>query len=293
MNGCEARFEQISMLIDGELDEEKAAEVRAHIAACPDCAAVYALLSGVGGALEEDVPAGLHEKIMKSVDQAERVKKAQRRFTVLRPALTAAACLVVIVGTILLTGNLMHSRKAAPETAMSLASGVSASSAKAAAAPAAPAAAASADEGMSITAYNAGAVENDAVSPEAPMEMPAAVPEPMPEAVAEESEAGADWLESSLMAVPAAANECFTGRVEELREDGTLRLTVTECGSSSFVEGDSVLTALSENGTAYDEAGAIEVGKSVYVILTETPEEAQALVALGETLYADSIEVLE
>ena len=123
MSDCE-RFEaMISALLDGELSAEEESELRAHMAECAECAAMYEAFSAVGDALRADaaeVPDTLHDGIMAKVAMAEKAKKTQNKIVRLRPMLTAAACLVVLVGTILALKNnnvRMRADSAAPETA--------------------------------------------------------------------------------------------------------------------------------------------------------------------------------
>ena len=101
MNECEKYQEMISAMLDGELTEAEKADVMAHIAVCGECSAMYAAFSAIGGAMEaDDVPDTLHHGIMQKVNAAAKAKQTQRKIIRLRPILTAAACLVVIVGTV-------------------------------------------------------------------------------------------------------------------------------------------------------------------------------------------------
>ena len=274
MRACEDRFEQISMLLDGALSEEEAAEVRAHLEHCPDCAAVYAALSGVGEAAAEEVPAGLHDKIMGSVDQASRAQKAQRRFRILRPTLTAAACLVVIVGTILLTGNLMQKSQNKSAETMSTS--------------------ASAAAGGAVYSAKSEAPMEPAAAPMAPntdeyavYDVPAEEPMPMPESVEEPAAITSDMLDTSMIAVSnASATVTFTAVVEETAEDGTLLVTVQEAESSALEPGERWRITLGDRA----DAGAIEPGTPVRITLSvpqlPLPEEEAA----AGTLLADSVE---
>ena len=106
MSGCERYEEMISALLDGELGDAEEAEVRAHMASCPDCAAMYEAFAAVGAAIgEQDVPVSLHEGVMSKVRAAEKASGIQRKIVRLRPILAAAACLVVLVGTVLALRN--------------------------------------------------------------------------------------------------------------------------------------------------------------------------------------------
>lgn len=116
MSDCERYEALISELLDGELSAEEETEVRAHMAHCAACAAMYEAFSAAGEALREcasDVPATLHSGIMAKVAMAEKAQKTQNKIIRLRPMLTAAACLVVLVGTLLALKNTVGMRKAA------------------------------------------------------------------------------------------------------------------------------------------------------------------------------------
>ena len=106
MNECERFAQQLSALLDGELSGEEEAELRAHMEVCPDCRAMYEAFAAVGAAIrEQDVPDTLHDGIMTKVRTAEKAMKTQRTIVRLRPILAAAACLVVLVGTVLALNN--------------------------------------------------------------------------------------------------------------------------------------------------------------------------------------------
>ena len=76
MSDCERYEAMISALLDGELSPEEEAEVRAHMASCPDCAAMYAAFAAVGTAVrEQDVPDTLHKGIMDTVRAAETARR--------------------------------------------------------------------------------------------------------------------------------------------------------------------------------------------------------------------------
>ena len=115
MTECERFEEQLSALLDGELSGEEEAEARAHMAACPDCRAMYEAFAAVGDAIGgQDVPDTLHDGIMEKVRAAEKAGRTQHTIVRLRPILAAAACLVVLVGTVFaLRNNAGFRRKAA------------------------------------------------------------------------------------------------------------------------------------------------------------------------------------
>lgn len=110
MSDCERYEALISAMLDGELTEDEQAEVQRHLASCPDCAAIYAAFAEVSEALKaeaeaEPLPAALHEGIMARVRVAEKAKKTHGAIVRLRPILAAAACLVVLAGTLLALRN--------------------------------------------------------------------------------------------------------------------------------------------------------------------------------------------
>lgn len=82
MTECEKIQEKLSEMLDGELSETDEAEVRAHIAHCPDCAALYAAFSALSEAAAEpeDVPNELHGAVMDRVRRAEKAVKFQKNF---------------------------------------------------------------------------------------------------------------------------------------------------------------------------------------------------------------------
>ena len=102
MNDCAKIQEMISGMLDGALSAKDEAEVHEHIARCPECAAMYAdfaaLSEGIGELCAE-VPASLHDRIMKGVRTTPKPKKSL--FIALRPYMSAAACLVVVIGAVL------------------------------------------------------------------------------------------------------------------------------------------------------------------------------------------------
>jgi len=289
MSECEGRFEEISALIDGELSGTAAEALLAHIARCPDCAAAYEALSGLGQALEEEVPAGLHERIMRGVDEARRVQRAQRRFTVLRPVLAATACLVVVVGTVFFTGNLIQNKSARSSAA-------SAGGAKGAqyTVPAVPFAAATADSAASAAgAANGGEAFASAggAAADPSEEAPAAAEPPMAEpGTAAVSGAGTDLPANAPAEVTTESADgaavSLTARVEEVLPDGTLRVTVTDAGTGALEVGEQYRIA----GDEETDAGA--VGPGTLVRLTLPVPQPPRSGADADVLQADSIEIV-
>ncbi|MBQ9412475.1 MAG: zf-HC2 domain-containing protein [Oscillospiraceae bacterium] len=136
MNGCERFQEDLSALLDGMLPEDREREVLAHLAGCPDCAALYDAFDRLSEAMEqEEPPAEVHDRIMERVLAVPA--RRRRRISWLRPTLAAAACLAVILGAVLtLRGGLLPrmgssggssgSSSAAPESAAAVTAGAGA-----------------------------------------------------------------------------------------------------------------------------------------------------------------------
>ncbi len=225
MNDCERFEEQLSALLDGELSAEEEAEARAHLAECPQCAAMYEAFAAVGTALDgEDVPDTLHDGIMAKVRAAEKAGRTQHTVVSLRSILAAAACLVVLVGTVFaLKNTLGMSRKSAADAPM-----------------AAEVTAGSADE--------ASAPEDAPFLMESKMAVAAAPKDAQPEEKMEEPRAAADsdTATNATIATDAAAPEStadalwFVIRVEAQTEEG-LTGVVTDAGDQAlFAEGERV-----------------------------------------------------
>lgn len=104
MRECDEIRELISAMLDGELSEAERAGVEEHIRSCPDCAAVYDSFAAISGTLSadmRDVPAGLHERIMSAVDVADKQRRLRKINRSVRQCLSAAACLAVVIGSVL------------------------------------------------------------------------------------------------------------------------------------------------------------------------------------------------
>lgn len=95
MIDCEKCREMISCLLDGELSEEESAQVREHIGQCAECRAVFEAFSAVSWQMQslEEVPDGLHEKIMGAIPQPKKKKGG----IVWIKYLSAAACLALVI----------------------------------------------------------------------------------------------------------------------------------------------------------------------------------------------------
>lgn len=104
MKDCLKYQEMISAMLDGELTSQQQRELEEHLALCPECRAMHTAFLSLSEAIGEDsipAPAGLHDKIMTGVKAVEKKNKRSNVFTLLRPYMTAAACLVVIVAAVL------------------------------------------------------------------------------------------------------------------------------------------------------------------------------------------------
>lgn len=103
MSDCDKYAELISCLVDGELEDDKRSELEAHMAQCPECAAMYQDFMFIRFQVcetRENVPDHLHERLMQQVRETP-IKKKKPILRVLRPYVAAAACLVVIVSAVL------------------------------------------------------------------------------------------------------------------------------------------------------------------------------------------------
>lgn len=99
MTNCEKIQEMISAMLDGELSEQERIEIKEHIALCSDCAAMYEDFAALREELKEslaEVPASLHANIMDAVRSAPKPKKPLQ--VLMRPYMSAAACLIIVAG---------------------------------------------------------------------------------------------------------------------------------------------------------------------------------------------------
>ena len=101
MNSCEHYQELISRLVDGEVSHDEHEALMEHMKTCSRCNAMYAVfhdLSDILSEQPEELPEGLHENIMADVRRSDLRRKNRRMRTIgLRTALTAAACLVLVL----------------------------------------------------------------------------------------------------------------------------------------------------------------------------------------------------
>ncbi len=76
MKSCEEYREALSALLDGELPAEESAALRAHIAACPECRAVYEAYAALHDALRapQPVPDTLARSVMRQVKKPKTVR---------------------------------------------------------------------------------------------------------------------------------------------------------------------------------------------------------------------------
>lgn len=252
MNECERYEAMISALIDGELSGEEEAELRAHMADCPDCGAMYEAYFAVAAALrEQDVPDTLHEGIMTKVRAAEKAGRTQRTIVRLRPILAAAACLIVLVGTVFALKNTVgfgrRDAKAAPAEAPMAPemNGVYSAGGSAANAPAAASASAAVEEsqdtirdrrGADLPTFGPAEANNSAVEN---------VEEPPQSAEKTESTAARGEGQAD------AALQTITLRLEAVTEDGFIGIvtdseapTLTDAGPSITVRWDGDKEAL-------------------------------------------------
>lgn len=99
MKICEEYASLLDSLLDGELDEETAARVRAHAASCPACAAYLAdaaaLRAAFGSVEDVQPPDGFADGVMAAVRANAAPRKKSRRW--LPALLSLAACAAVAV----------------------------------------------------------------------------------------------------------------------------------------------------------------------------------------------------
>ncbi len=98
MRSCEEYQEWASCLIDGELDDERAEELRQHAAQCEECRAVLEAFTALSDSMEDGLaepPATLHENVMAEIRRESR--KPVLIFTRRHRQLAAAAVLAVVL----------------------------------------------------------------------------------------------------------------------------------------------------------------------------------------------------
>ena len=105
MRDCERYQEWLSAMLDGELDERQERELQAHLDGCAECRALFAAFTDISGAVAaeavEDIPEDLHARVMAKIDLSAKVLNRQKKLRILRPVLSMAAGLIVVVGSLL------------------------------------------------------------------------------------------------------------------------------------------------------------------------------------------------
>ena len=119
MKICEEYASLLDSLLDGELDEETAARVRAHAASCPACAAYLAdaaaLRAAFGSVEDVQPPDGFADGVMAAVRASAAPRKKPRRW--LPALLSLAACAAVAVTAVRLVPFSAGSSSAPAEAA--------------------------------------------------------------------------------------------------------------------------------------------------------------------------------
>lgn len=223
MRNCVEYEELISALLDGELSPEEQSEVEAHIAQCPQCAAMYDAFAAVSAVETADLPENLHTDIMNKVGMAAKAMKTQAKIVRLRRTFASAACLVVLVGTLFSIG------RARPEKAANDVAGAPAV-AEAPKMSMPYATESSASDDALVYEYTADmAAPAEPAAPAAPME-PAAPPMPAPMPAPPEAERGDSTYHRELAAVLMEVVSVADGALE-VRADAsepTLPVLLTE-----------------------------------------------------------------
>ena len=292
MSDCERCEEMISALLDGELTEEEEAEVRAHMAGCEQCSAMYEAFAAVGAAVAaQDVPDTLHGGIMAKVRASEKARRTHTKIVRFRSVFAVAACLAVLVGTVFAlrsnlgrpkyaaSGGSASAKAAAPESMLySVPGGSSGSTASGSTAAGATASGAAAEEAAPESAeilMNMAA--DDLAAPEAPAE--------------EAGRVYGDAYEVSAAADSAAAGKraqdtvSFTMRLESVAAD-ELHGVVTDAGDQVLLaEGDAV--KLQHDGA---ELLSPEIGKELLVTVAADAKVDQGCVPWLMIRSADETE---
>lgn len=284
MRSCEEYREMISAMLDGELPEAERAALEAHIASCAACAETYDAFAALT-LPEEEVPETLHAGIMARVAPAQKALRGQRILARTRAWLTAAACLVFVVGTLFAVGRLALPRGAKSDGA----------------APAAeePALCAGGDmvsgplaggtSGM-IPQEKAETSAAGAVPAEAPVPAPAAAPAPASGAAA--TDAAMEEPAAGVFDANKASGEAARTTLKVAAWDGfDLTGVVTAAdGTGRYAVGDEITVSAAALFDVRDGDPAAEypVGSSVAVVL-EAPaeEESDALPAALEIAPAE------
>lgn len=101
---CTKYTELMSAVLDGECTAEERRALDAHLAVCPECAALFEILSANAKAAREldcEMPAGLKERILNNLPAQEHPKKQGKVIHWKRwIPVAAAACLVLVVSLV-------------------------------------------------------------------------------------------------------------------------------------------------------------------------------------------------
>lgn len=124
---CDPYLELLSARLDGELTEEEACALTAHLDTCPQCRAIardFEQLHTAMSAMEVPAPEGLSDGVVR---QLRRRKTARRR--TLRQLTALAACLLLTVGVVRIadsvhSDHLNQQEPVSPMTARNLDEGV-------------------------------------------------------------------------------------------------------------------------------------------------------------------------
>lgn len=125
MEACEKYQELISRMVDGELDEAEKAELEAHIASCPECAALYRAFASVSQAAAGDMtepPAELKAGVMAAVGKKKKIVRVKRW----KELLAVAACLALVIAGAAKLGVFGGGRSTAVYTTSSSSTGAAA-----------------------------------------------------------------------------------------------------------------------------------------------------------------------
>ena len=255
MRDCADYRELLSALLDGQLGEEERLKLRAHIASCADCAALYEAFSAVSGAMElEEPPADLHEKVMGAV----RATIPKKKLPWLMPTLSAAACFVAILGSVMIlrpafggagrASGASAKEDAAAETVMYSATTAGADEADAGAAAA---------NGMLFGAFPESAEEGAPMEQAADFRGAESAGEPEPSAAAELPSSTRDGTDFALLETELEVTEIgedfFTGTVisglYEILQEGSALTVVTGAQEAERLQpGDRVTVRYYELG---------------------------------------------
>lgn len=101
---CDTALELLSAMLDGELTNTEAEQLRSHLAACESCRAVYDELVMIDAAVRDDQaepPAELRGNVMTAIRAERKQKKTgkTRSWFLLGIAAAAALALIILSGT--------------------------------------------------------------------------------------------------------------------------------------------------------------------------------------------------